>query len=230
MIDPDLGVNIVDLGFVRQVEIQDRTAVITMTLTSAACPLTSIMEDQIRTELAGLSDLDGFGSTGYGYHPGGRPTSPAAAAINSARSAFRCSPRQLSAAAGVSDVWKATWHARVTSSALLRTILWRPGGPPEDDARADASQAVTALYQSALGLTRLAFIMLGDAGRRGCGAGGVLGPVPRLEPVARPRQRRRLTAGVGAERLPVGAAARQAHPPAAGRARGRLGRSRGAGG
>lgn len=60
VIDPDLGVNIVDLGFVRQVGIQDRTAVITMTLTSAACPLTSIMEDQIRAELAGLSDLAGF--------------------------------------------------------------------------------------------------------------------------------------------------------------------------
>jgi metal-sulfur cluster biosynthetic enzyme len=60
VIDPDLGVNIVDLGFVRQVEISGRTAVITMTLTSAACPLTSIMEDQIRTELAGLADLAGF--------------------------------------------------------------------------------------------------------------------------------------------------------------------------
>ena len=60
VIDPDLGVNIVDLGFVRQVEIQDRMAVITMTLTSAACPLTSIMEDQIRVELAGHSDLAGF--------------------------------------------------------------------------------------------------------------------------------------------------------------------------
>jgi metal-sulfur cluster biosynthetic enzyme len=60
VIDPDLGVNIVDLGFVRQVEISGRMAVITMTLTSAACPLTSIMEDQIRTELAGLADLAGF--------------------------------------------------------------------------------------------------------------------------------------------------------------------------
>jgi metal-sulfur cluster biosynthetic enzyme len=59
VIDPDLGVNIVDLGFVRQVEIQDRMAVITMTLTSAACPLTSIMEDQIRAELAGFGDLAG---------------------------------------------------------------------------------------------------------------------------------------------------------------------------
>ena len=60
VIDPDLGINIVDLGFVRQVDVRDRMAVITMTLTSAACPLTSIMEDQIRAELAGLEDVAGF--------------------------------------------------------------------------------------------------------------------------------------------------------------------------
>jgi metal-sulfur cluster biosynthetic enzyme/ribosomal protein L22 len=60
VIDPDLGVNIVDLGFVRHVEVQDGTAVITMTLTSAACPLTSIMEDQIRAELASVRDVSGF--------------------------------------------------------------------------------------------------------------------------------------------------------------------------
>jgi len=60
VIDPDLGVNIVDLGFVRAVSIQERTAVITMTLTSAACPLTGVLESQIRTELAPLRDIDGF--------------------------------------------------------------------------------------------------------------------------------------------------------------------------
>jgi metal-sulfur cluster biosynthetic enzyme len=60
VIDPDLGVNVVDLGFVRAVTIEDRTAVLTMTLTSAACPLTSIMENQIRTELAPLDAIDGF--------------------------------------------------------------------------------------------------------------------------------------------------------------------------
>jgi metal-sulfur cluster biosynthetic enzyme/ribosomal protein L22 len=57
VIDPDLGVNIVDLGFVRGVAVEGRTAVITMTLTSAACPLTSIMEDQIRTGLAALTEI-----------------------------------------------------------------------------------------------------------------------------------------------------------------------------
>jgi metal-sulfur cluster biosynthetic enzyme/ribosomal protein L22 len=60
VIDPDLGVNIVDLGFVRAVTVQERTAVITMTLTSAACPLTGALEDQIRSELAPLDGIDGF--------------------------------------------------------------------------------------------------------------------------------------------------------------------------
>jgi metal-sulfur cluster biosynthetic enzyme/ribosomal protein L22 len=60
VIDPDLGVNIIDLGFVRAVSVQERTAVITLTLTSAACPLTGVLESQIRTELAPLEDIDGF--------------------------------------------------------------------------------------------------------------------------------------------------------------------------
>jgi len=60
VIDPDLGVNIVDLGFVRAVAVEGRTAVLTMTLTSAACPLTGVLEDQIRVGLAPLSCVDDF--------------------------------------------------------------------------------------------------------------------------------------------------------------------------
>jgi metal-sulfur cluster biosynthetic enzyme/ribosomal protein L22 len=52
VIDPDLGVNIVDLGFVRGVHVDVAgVATITMTLTSAACPLTGVMDDQIRSLL-----------------------------------------------------------------------------------------------------------------------------------------------------------------------------------
>jgi metal-sulfur cluster biosynthetic enzyme/ribosomal protein L22 len=58
VIDPDLGVNIVDLGFVRAVTVEGQTAVITMTLTSAACPLTGVMEDQIRAGLALLGGIE----------------------------------------------------------------------------------------------------------------------------------------------------------------------------
>jgi len=60
VIDPDLGVNVVDLGFVRGVAVEGRTAVITMTLTSAACPLTGVLEDQIRAGLAPLGCVDDF--------------------------------------------------------------------------------------------------------------------------------------------------------------------------
>jgi len=50
----------VDLGFVRAVTIENRTAVITMTLTSAACPLTKIMEDQVEARLAAVPGIDDF--------------------------------------------------------------------------------------------------------------------------------------------------------------------------
>ncbi len=60
VVDPDLGVNIVDLGFVRAVAVEEHTAVITMTLTSAACPLTNVMESQIRTVLAQVRDVGDF--------------------------------------------------------------------------------------------------------------------------------------------------------------------------
>jgi metal-sulfur cluster biosynthetic enzyme/ribosomal protein L22 len=56
VIDPDLGINLVDLGFVRRIAVENATAVLTMTLTSAACPLTGVMEDQIRKELLEADD------------------------------------------------------------------------------------------------------------------------------------------------------------------------------
>jgi metal-sulfur cluster biosynthetic enzyme len=47
VIDPELGINIVDLGLIYGVHIENGThAVIDMTLTSAACPLTDVIEDQ----------------------------------------------------------------------------------------------------------------------------------------------------------------------------------------
>jgi metal-sulfur cluster biosynthetic enzyme len=55
VVDPELGVNVVDLGLVYGVTVEsDRTATIDMTLTSAACPLTDVIEDQTRMALDGL--------------------------------------------------------------------------------------------------------------------------------------------------------------------------------
>lgn len=60
VIDPDLGVNIVDLGFVRSVQVKDRRASLDVTLTNPFCPLTSVIEDQMRNELVGGGVLDDF--------------------------------------------------------------------------------------------------------------------------------------------------------------------------
>ena len=55
VVDPELGVNVVDLGLVYGVTLDDDgTATIDMTLTSAACPLTDVIEDQASAALEGL--------------------------------------------------------------------------------------------------------------------------------------------------------------------------------
>jgi metal-sulfur cluster biosynthetic enzyme len=56
VVDPELGINVVDLGLVYGVTLEDNVAVIDMTLTSAACPLTDVIEDQAQVALDGLVD------------------------------------------------------------------------------------------------------------------------------------------------------------------------------
>jgi metal-sulfur cluster biosynthetic enzyme len=47
VVDPELGINVVDLGLIYGVHVDDdNVATIDMTLTSAACPLTDVIEDQ----------------------------------------------------------------------------------------------------------------------------------------------------------------------------------------
>jgi metal-sulfur cluster biosynthetic enzyme len=52
VVDPELGINVVDLGLVYGVYVDEQNvASIDMTLTSAACPLTDVIEDQARQAL-----------------------------------------------------------------------------------------------------------------------------------------------------------------------------------
>ena len=55
VVDPELGINVVDLGLVYGVDVDaDKVATVDMTLTSAACPLTVVIEDQAREALDGV--------------------------------------------------------------------------------------------------------------------------------------------------------------------------------
>jgi metal-sulfur cluster biosynthetic enzyme len=51
VVDPELGINVVDLGLVYGIQAEAGVATIDMTLTSAACPLTDVIEEQARAAL-----------------------------------------------------------------------------------------------------------------------------------------------------------------------------------
>ena len=56
VIDPELGINVVDLGLVYEMSVNEsNVAVLDMTLTSAACPLQDVIEDQARQVLADIT-------------------------------------------------------------------------------------------------------------------------------------------------------------------------------
>ncbi len=62
VVDPELGVNIVDLGLVYRVEVEGARARIAMTMTSPACPLADYLKDlvtsAIRQHVPDVMDVD----------------------------------------------------------------------------------------------------------------------------------------------------------------------------
>jgi metal-sulfur cluster biosynthetic enzyme len=72
VVDPELGVNIVDLGLIYDLswDPENNALIISMTLTSAGCPLKSRLHNRSTTwwKHSGL--------TGYGCHRGARKRSP----------------------------------------------------------------------------------------------------------------------------------------------------------
>ena len=56
VVDPELGINVVDLGLLYGVNIDEqKNVVLDMTLTSAACPLTDVIQDQTQQALEGIA-------------------------------------------------------------------------------------------------------------------------------------------------------------------------------
>lgn len=57
VIDPELGVNIVDLGLIYKISVSKGAANILMTLTFPGCPLGSIINEEIRAKLAKIKEI-----------------------------------------------------------------------------------------------------------------------------------------------------------------------------
>lgn len=58
VLDPELGVNIVDLGLVYGVEVEGDTVHITYTLTTMGCPIGPLIEAQMRQVIAGIPGVN----------------------------------------------------------------------------------------------------------------------------------------------------------------------------
>ena len=57
VVDPELGIDVVNLGLIYGIHVDDSNVVtLDMTLTSAACPLTDVIEDQAKAATESLVD------------------------------------------------------------------------------------------------------------------------------------------------------------------------------
>jgi len=60
VIDPELGINIVDLGLVYDVSVDDGTLHVEYTLTTMGCPIGPLIESQMQQTISGIEGVDDF--------------------------------------------------------------------------------------------------------------------------------------------------------------------------
>src|SRR5437588_908574 len=66
VIDPELGINVVDLGMIRDIQLERDKTVVYMVLTTMTCPFWDLFVDQVKTA---LSDVDDLGELDVRFDP-----------------------------------------------------------------------------------------------------------------------------------------------------------------
>jgi metal-sulfur cluster biosynthetic enzyme len=56
--DPEIPINIVDLGFIYNVDIKDNAVTVDMTLTNPGCPMHSLIARDVRQKLESLPEVE----------------------------------------------------------------------------------------------------------------------------------------------------------------------------
>lgn len=59
VIDPEIGINVVDLGLVYGIEVTEGVAEVTMTLTTPACPLGPYIESEVQSAVGDVPGVSG---------------------------------------------------------------------------------------------------------------------------------------------------------------------------
>ncbi len=57
VIDPEVGIDIVDLGLVKEVHVDGAHVLVSMVLTTSACPLVDYLKDQVKRTVLGLGEI-----------------------------------------------------------------------------------------------------------------------------------------------------------------------------
>lgn len=58
VLDPEFGIDIVSMGLIYDVEIENSTVRVTMTLTSMGCPMAPVIEKAIYEELSDIEEIE----------------------------------------------------------------------------------------------------------------------------------------------------------------------------
>lgn len=58
LMDPELDVNVVDLGLIYDIEVKGDRIEILMTLTTPACPMAGVFDEMVRQEVAHLEGIN----------------------------------------------------------------------------------------------------------------------------------------------------------------------------
>lgn len=63
VVDPELGINIVDLGLIYDITVEEEAVKVTYTLTSMGCPVGPLIEQQMQQVLTTIPGIDSVEST-----------------------------------------------------------------------------------------------------------------------------------------------------------------------